>query len=206
MLSRCGQAQRTCISLGNLARSMHHLKRLSEMLPMPGGMYLMIPVMILIMVLLNKEAGSVAGKQGKRKRGAAADSSSAGGRLPRAKKASLSLSHVFRISTIVPLLQQQWQEQREGQHMLPDLGASAAAFCLGDICGVVGKGSSGRVFAARCALSRLGSLVTVMPKHIFHCLCRSLMLVATRWSEAVWCHLQRHHQHANCLTHCALCS
>ncbi|KAL0043914.1 hypothetical protein WJX82_004607 [Trebouxia sp. C0006] len=33
--------------------------------------------------------------------------------------------------------------------MLPDLGASAAAFSLGDICGVVGKGSSGRVFAAR---------------------------------------------------------
>ena len=98
-----------------------------------------------------KEAGSVAGKQGKRKRGAAADSISADGRLPRAKKASLSLSRVFRISTIVPLLQQQWQEQREGQHMLPDLGASAAAFCLGDICGVVGKGSSGRVFAARCA-------------------------------------------------------
>ncbi|DBA86957.1 TPA: hypothetical protein ACH3X2_000350 [Trebouxia sp. C0005] len=96
-----------------------------------------------------KEAGSVAGKQGKRKRGAAADSSSAGGRLPRGKKASLPLSRIFRISTIVPLLQQQWQEQREGQHMLPDLGASAAAFCLGDICGVVGKGSSGRVFAAR---------------------------------------------------------
>ncbi|DBA84795.1 TPA: hypothetical protein ACH3X1_005832 [Trebouxia sp. C0004] len=98
-----------------------------------------------------KEAGSVAGKQGKRKRGAAADSSNAGGRLPCGKKASLSLSRVFRISTIVPLLQQQWQEQIENQHMLPDLGASAAAFCLGDICGVVGKGSSGRVFAARCA-------------------------------------------------------
>ncbi|DBA96964.1 TPA: hypothetical protein ACH3X1_001290 [Trebouxia sp. C0004] len=74
-----------------------------------------------------KEAGSVAGKQGKRKRGAAADSSSAGGRLPHGKKASVSLSRVFRISTIVPLLQQQWQEQIEGQHMLPDLGASAAA-------------------------------------------------------------------------------
>ena len=73
-----------------------------------------------------QEAGSVAGKQGKRKRGAAADSSSAGGRLPRGKKASLS--RVFRISNIVPLLQQQWQEQIEGQHMLPDLGASAAAF------------------------------------------------------------------------------
>ena len=99
----------------------------------------------------NKEAGSMAGKQGKRKRGAAADSSSAGGRLPCAKKASLSLSCAFRISSIVPLLQQQWQEQREGQHMLPDLGASAAAFCLDDICGVVGKGFSGRVFAARCA-------------------------------------------------------
>ncbi|KAL0024899.1 hypothetical protein WJX77_001025 [Trebouxia sp. C0004] len=96
-----------------------------------------------------KEARSVAGKQGKPKRGAAADSSSAGGKLPHGKKASLSLSRVFRISTIVPLLQQQWHEQIEGQHMLPDLGASAAAFCLGDICGVVGKGSSGRVFAAR---------------------------------------------------------
>ncbi len=99
----------------------------------------------------NKEAGSVAGKQGKRKSGAAAESSSAGGRLPRVKKASISLSSVFRISTIVPLLQQQWQEQKEGQHMLPDLGASAAAFCLADICGVVGKGASGRVFAARYA-------------------------------------------------------
>ena len=98
-----------------------------------------------------KEAGSVVGKQGKRKRGAAADSCSTGGRLPHGKKASLSLSRTFRLSTIVPLLQQQWQEQIEGQHMLPDLGASAAAFCLGDICGVVGKGSSGRVFAARCA-------------------------------------------------------
>ena len=52
MLSQCGQAQRACISLGNLARSMHQLKRLSEMLPIPGGMYLMIPVMIQIMVLL----------------------------------------------------------------------------------------------------------------------------------------------------------
>jgi len=98
-----------------------------------------------------KEAGSVAGEQGKRKRGAAADSSNAGGKLPHGKKASLSLTCVFRISTIVPLLQQQWQEQIEGHHMLPDLGASATAFSLGDICGVVGKGSSGRVFAARCA-------------------------------------------------------
>ena len=89
-----------------------------------------------------KEAGSVAGKQGKRTRGAAADSS---GSVPPGKKASLFLSHVFRISTIVPLLQRQWQEQFEGQHMLPDLGASAAAFCLGDICGIVGKGSSGHV-------------------------------------------------------------
>ena len=98
-----------------------------------------------------KEAGPVAGKQGKHKRGVAADSSSAGCRLPPGKKASLSFSRIFGISTIVPLLQQQWQEQVEGQHMLPDLGASAAAFCLGDMCGVVGKGSSGRVFAARCA-------------------------------------------------------
>ena len=57
-----------------------------------------------------KAAGSVGGKQGKRKRGAAADSSSAGGRLPRGKKAPLSLSRIFRISNIVPLLQQQWQE------------------------------------------------------------------------------------------------
>ncbi|DBA96649.1 TPA: hypothetical protein ACH3X1_015507 [Trebouxia sp. C0004] len=105
-----------------------------------------------------KEAGSVAGKQGKRKRGAAADSSNAGGRLPCGKKASLSLSRVFRISTIVPLLQQQWQEQIENQHMLPDLGASAAAFCLGDICGVVGKGSCGRVFAARLQPGILGAV------------------------------------------------
>ena len=51
----------------------------------------------------------------------------------------MSLSSVFRISGIVPLLQQQWQEQKEGQHMLPDPGASAAAFCLVDICGVVGS-------------------------------------------------------------------
>lgn len=68
-----------------------------------------------------KEAGSVIGKQGKHKRGAAAESSSAGCRSPRGKKASLSLSSVFRISAIVPLLRQQWQEQKEGQHMLPDL-------------------------------------------------------------------------------------
>ena len=99
----------------------------------------------------NKEAGSVAGKQGKRKRGAAADSSSAGGSLPCGKKASISLSRVFRISTVAPFLQQQWQEQIEGRHMLPDLGASTAAFCLGDICGVIGKEASGRVFAAMCA-------------------------------------------------------
>ncbi len=79
-----------------------------------------------------KEAGSVAGTQGKRKRSAAADSSSAGGRLPRGKKASLSFLN-------------------PKPYMLLDLGASAAVFCLGDICGVVGKGSSGRVFAARCA-------------------------------------------------------
>ena len=98
-----------------------------------------------------KKAISLASKQGKRKRGAAAESSTAGCSLPRGKKASLSLRSVFRISAIVPLLQQQWQEQKEGQHMLPDLGASAAAFCLADICGVVGKGASGRVFAARCA-------------------------------------------------------
>ena len=46
-----------------------------------------------------------------------------------------------------------------------------------------------------------------MPKHVLHCSCWSvLMPVATGWSVAVWCHLQRHHQHANCLTHCALCS
>lgn len=99
----------------------------------------------------NKEAGSAAGKQGKRKRGATSESSSAGCRSPHVKKVSMSLSSVFKLSAIVPLLQQQWQEQKEGQHMLPDLEASAAAFCLADICGVVGKGASGRVFAASCA-------------------------------------------------------
>lgn len=98
-----------------------------------------------------EKAGSVTGKQGNRKRGAAAESSRAGCRLPHGKKASLSLSSVFTISAIVPLLRQQWQEQKEGQHMLPDLRASAAAFCLADICGVIGQGASGRVFAARCA-------------------------------------------------------
>ncbi|KAL3143028.1 hypothetical protein ABBQ38_003307 [Trebouxia sp. C0009 RCD-2024] len=96
-----------------------------------------------------EKAGSVTGKQGNRKRGAAAESSRAGCRLPHGKKASLSLSSVFTISAIVPLLRQQWQEQKEGQHMLPDLRASAAAFCLADICGVIGQGASGRVFAAR---------------------------------------------------------
>lgn len=106
----------------------------------------------------NKEAGFSAGKQGKRKRGAAAESSSAGCRLPHSKKVSLSLGNVFRISAMLLLLQQQWQEQKAGQHMLPDLGASAAAFCLADICGVVGKGASGRVFAARCAQADWGLL------------------------------------------------
>ena len=98
----------------------------------------------------NQEAGSAAGKQGKRKRGATSESSSAGCRLPHVKTASMSLGSVFKLSAIVPFLQQQWQEQKEGQHMSPDLEASAAAFCLADICGVVGKGASGRVFAARC--------------------------------------------------------
>ena len=96
-------------------------------------------------------ARSSVGKQGKRKRGAATESDSSACRSPCGKKASLSSSNVFRISAIVPLLQQQWQEQKEGQHTLPDLGASAAAFRLADICGVVGKGASGLVFAARCA-------------------------------------------------------
>jgi len=116
-------------------------------------MYLMTSTMIQIMDAShsNKEAGSAAGKQGKRKRGATSESSSAGCRSPHVKKVSMSLSSVFKLSAIVPLLQQQWQEQKEGQHMLPDLEASAAAFCLADICGVVGKGASGRVFAARCA-------------------------------------------------------
>ena len=100
----------------------------------------------------DQEAGSVDGQQGtKRKRGAAAESSIAGHGLPPSKKASLSCSSVFRISDNVPLVQQQWQEQKEGQHSVPDLAASAAAFCLTDICGVIGKGASGYVFAARCA-------------------------------------------------------
>ncbi len=99
----------------------------------------------------DKEARFMAGKPGKRKRDAATESSSTGGRSPRVKKASISLSSVFRISAVVPLLQQQWQEQKEGQHRPPDLGASAAAFCLADVCGIVGKGASGHVFAARYA-------------------------------------------------------
>ena len=103
------------------------------MLPTQGAMYLMMPMMSQIMVLLiGKGAGSFAGKQGKCKRGAA-ESNSAGCRLPCGKTASLFLSSVFIVSAIVPLLQQQWQEQKEGQHMLPDLGACAAAFCLAEI-------------------------------------------------------------------------
>ena len=75
----------------------------------------------------------MAGKQGKRMRAAAAESTSAGCGLPRGKKASFSLSSIFRISAIASLLQQQWQEEKEGQHMLPDLGIRAAAFSLADI-------------------------------------------------------------------------
>lgn len=60
-------------------------------------------------------------------------------------------SSVFRMSAVIPFLHQQWQEQKKGRRMLPDLEASAAAFCLSDVCGVIGKGASGRVFAARCA-------------------------------------------------------
>ena len=59
------------------------------------------------------------------------------------KNVSLSLSSVFRISAAVPFLQQQWQEEKEGQYMLPDLRVSAAALCFADVCGVVGKGASG---------------------------------------------------------------
>lgn len=61
------------------------------------------------------------------------------------KNVSLCLSSVFRISAAVLLLQQQWQEEKEGQYMLPDLRVSAAALCFADVCGVVGKGASGLV-------------------------------------------------------------
>ena len=46
MPSQCRQAQRTCISLGNCARSMHHPKGLLKMLPAPGAMHLMTLTMI----------------------------------------------------------------------------------------------------------------------------------------------------------------
>ena len=72
---------------------MHRLERLLKMLPTPGRH-----------VLddadddsdhgtchSKKEAGSVAGKQGKRKRGAAAESSSAGCRLPRGQAGVVDL-------------------------------------------------------------------------------------------------------------------
>ena len=99
-----------------------------------------------------QEADAVNNKQGiKRQRDTAAESSSTGRTSPHGKKASLSSGSVFTISAIVPLLQQQRQEQKDGQHMPLDLGACAAAFSYADICGVVGKGASGRVFAARCA-------------------------------------------------------
>lgn len=46
-----------------------------------------------------------------------------------------------------------------------------------------------------------------MPKNVLHCLCWScLRPVASGWSVAVWCHLQRPYRYANCLTHCVLCS
>lgn len=96
-------------------------------------------------------AGCAAGTQGKRKRDGAAESSSAGGKSPRIKKASIPLSSVFqnisRCSTPAAAM-----AGTEGRSAHPsDLGASAAAFCLADICGVVGKGASGQVFAARYA-------------------------------------------------------
>lgn len=97
------------------------------------------------------------GKQGiKRKKDTAAELSSTSRSSPHGKKAPLSFSSVFKISAIVPLLQRQWQEQKDGQHVSSDLEASAAAFSFADICGVVGKGASGRVFAARCAYADRG--------------------------------------------------
>lgn len=154
-------------------------------------------------------------------RGAAAESSSAGCRLPYGKKVSLSLSSVCRISATVPLLQLQWQEKKEAQYMLPDL-ASVAAVCLADFCGVVGEGANGRLCYKVC-ISRLGSVRTVMPKHALNRLCRScltpvasgLSFTVVVWTTTVryhlqvppvWYHLLRHHWHANCLTQCALCS
>ena len=44
-----------------------------------------------------------------------------------------------------------------------------------------------------------------MSKHVLHCLCWSLFMpVVTGWSVVVWCHLQRHHQHAMFDSLCAL--
>lgn len=137
-----------------------------------------------------QEGDAVDNKQGiKRQRDTAAESSSTGRTSPHGKKASLSFSSVFRISAIVPLLQQQWQEQRDGQHMPPDLGACAAAFSFADICGVVGKGASGRVFAARCAYSdgaRSGqSCLSMYSTAWVSCLLHQQL------SLVVWCHLQQ---------------
>lgn len=100
-----------------------------------------------------RKAGSVAGQQGRRKRTRTDTpvSSSSGCTLPEGNKASLPSSSVFQLSAMLLLLQQQWQLQKERQHMQLDLEASAAAFCYTDICGVVGEGASGHVFAARCA-------------------------------------------------------
>lgn len=86
------------------------------------------------------------------KRCSAAESRTQVAGLPHGKKVSLCLSSIFRVSTIVPLriLQQQGQEEKEAQYMLPDLRVSVAAFCLADVCGKIGKGARGRVFATRC--------------------------------------------------------
>lgn len=48
-----------------------------------------------------------------------------------------------------------------------------------------------------------------MPKHVLNCLCRSCLMPVTSGfsvTVVVWFHLRRHCWHANCLTHCALCS
>ena len=75
-------------------------------------------------------------------------------------------------------------QQKEGQHMLPD---QCCCFCLADICGVVGKGANGRVFAASLKLEHIGyekiwsptdlllfSTVQVFAKHVAIDVCRTV--------------------------------
>ena len=102
----------------------------------------------------DKEGASKTGSK-KSKHGVQATpgtSSSAASHQPtNVRKACLQSNRAFTIHANLVILQQQWQQQKSHQHLLPDLRANAAAFHLTNICGVVGKGASGYVFAARYA-------------------------------------------------------